>query len=1239
MMARSRRASFIAIFALLVTWAIDVPSSQTDQATGHRILVGPDHLFEEVRAVIDAATTSIAIRTHALDHADLVDAIVARQRAGVRVRVLLERGLSGDIADEERWAAQQIEHAGGAVFVRQPVGAAADAYPLPHARFMIVDDSRVLLGSEDLTYAAMPADGKSDGTAGSRGIYVLLMNPPVADELKAVFAEALKPAPSQKVWRWNLADPALAPASAFFSPARESGGSSYRVVRNAPLRLEGSTPLALLGCLERCVSESDALMALVNRAGHGDTVFAEVHEAGPPNPRVDSYLAAARRGAAVRVLLDLADDNPADPNGNDSSARRLNATAAAEGLNLDVRLADPTRGGIHNGTVLASLRGTRYVHLGSISGVPDPPAAIPRALGVQLRSDDAYFFLEEIFRSDWAATEGSSSDRTLSAATPSGPAKAGHYVHRTPSRAGPSSMAAAAPGAAHTASPPPGSPLTRGEHPRIFVTRDELPGLRDRLAAYYATELQEFIDLLAGPSLSSQQRRVEAPWGAFNYALVAVLDPDELRRRGFRLDSSIDTAQELCARSWTYTSRLLPDIADGDGQAHGALATDLADPLHFPVIAAYDWCASQWTQTERHAVVDAFVSSWADNWRGKDPLTARGVNGMVANNIASADIHDVLGILAFYGDSYPDSSTQAALYETFERVWFDRLLVELQYFYGSGTGWHEGSGGYLKEGHLNLGVPFALISTALGRNYFLDIPFFAQYPAFVAANIKPHGQSSPNGWRYLERWGVISDGISGIGCRGLQLTSGMMGRAGDARAGLARWLHLNDYERRSCADEMRRRGELWVNAGLYWFLFGDRHISAAPPDGMIPTSLRFGLGEYVFRSDWTPAATQLIAWATPWDMYGHKPRTDAGQFTLHKFGNLIVHAGNGKSGDGVVDNFVGTNLARNVVGIRRGSEPILDFAPAKTFDPFWIQRAIDRIELRGSLITDDIGGALDYMAFDATLNWTERGDAVERELAYLHGSTDNEYVVVLDRIALRNDADVPIWKIWSAAESDFWAGDQRTANPQMGIWEAAGQPVARVVNQRGGLKTDDFESPDTHGALFVTPVWPDRVRMRILGGPGREFQDLDGGMPFGTPEMTDGSREYLGWGRIETWPLDRRSRHVFLHVLQPGDARTLSSPTTVTRLSSGDTWIGAVVENTGNPWILMWLKDRSMPPALPLRYPDRPGARQVIFNLQPNAHMKVDRVAGEVIIGGDSGADMAVSAGGVLMVEPQPAAP
>ena len=73
-----RRAAFTAVIAFLVSWATDVPSSQRAPTAELRILIAPDHLFEEIRAAIDGAVTSIDLRVHTLDNADLVDAIDRR---------------------------------------------------------------------------------------------------------------------------------------------------------------------------------------------------------------------------------------------------------------------------------------------------------------------------------------------------------------------------------------------------------------------------------------------------------------------------------------------------------------------------------------------------------------------------------------------------------------------------------------------------------------------------------------------------------------------------------------------------------------------------------------------------------------------------------------------------------------------------------------------------------------------------------------------------------------------------------------------------------------------------------------------------------------------------------------------------------------------------------------------------------------------------------------------------------
>jgi hypothetical protein len=118
-----------------------------------------------------------------------------------------------------------------------------------------------------------------------------------------------------------------------------------------------------------------------------------------PNPRLEAYLDAARRGAAVRILL----DSHFDTEGlNATTMVYLRAVARAEGLNLQVRLADPTYLGLHNKMVLARIGGRGYVHAGSLNG-SEASSKINREVALQVESDGAYAYLRAVFDYDWVA--------------------------------------------------------------------------------------------------------------------------------------------------------------------------------------------------------------------------------------------------------------------------------------------------------------------------------------------------------------------------------------------------------------------------------------------------------------------------------------------------------------------------------------------------------------------------------------------------------------------------------------------------------------------------------------------------------------------------------------------------------------------------------------------------------------------------------------------------------------------
>jgi hypothetical protein len=151
---------------------------------------------------------------------------------------------------------------------------------------------------------------------------------------------------------------------------------------------------------------------MVARAGGGDTVLVEqlyeytfwgATSSNPtdyPNPRPEAYIAAARREAIVRMLLDSAYDDPGDVRGNTATCAYVDAIAASEGLDLDCKLANPAGTGIHNKMVLVLDDGTAYVHTGSINGSENSSKG-NREFAVQVRSNDAFDCLAEVFWYDW----------------------------------------------------------------------------------------------------------------------------------------------------------------------------------------------------------------------------------------------------------------------------------------------------------------------------------------------------------------------------------------------------------------------------------------------------------------------------------------------------------------------------------------------------------------------------------------------------------------------------------------------------------------------------------------------------------------------------------------------------------------------------------------------------------------------------------------------------------------------
>lgn len=357
----------------------DRPVAETDggPATVFTLPDAPGQPIETLRG----AEHRILLAGYTFGSERATQALLAAQRRGVTVRVLLDGGPVGGISRRSAGLLDRLAAAGVEVRV---VAGPYDRYAFHHAKYAVVDESALVL-----TENWKPA---GTGGHGSRGWGVWLRDPQAAAALTETFR-------ADAGWHDGVPWQEFR-AGRRFEDRPPANGTFPREF--APERVAVDETSVLLAP----ENAGDAVVDRLDTAEESVRVV-QVSVGGPDHRFLRAAVRAAERGVEVRLLLSGAwyvrDENRA-------LADRVNERAEREGFPLSVRLAEPSgrfekvhaKGVVVDDTVL----------LGSLNW-NENSVRENREVVVAVESEAAAAYYGRVFDADWAAAGGGEHDRSL----------------------------------------------------------------------------------------------------------------------------------------------------------------------------------------------------------------------------------------------------------------------------------------------------------------------------------------------------------------------------------------------------------------------------------------------------------------------------------------------------------------------------------------------------------------------------------------------------------------------------------------------------------------------------------------------------------------------------------------------------------------------------------------------------------------------------------------------------------
>jgi hypothetical protein len=667
----------------------------------------------------------------------------------------------------------------------------------------------------------------------------------------------------------------------------------------------------------------------------------------------------------------------------------------------------------------------------------------------------------------------------------------------------------------------------KAEHPRIFLTRDEVPALVERckaggpVAAEYAA-IKQFID-----SAIAENRAVNGA-GLPSLCIVYQVEKaqgndarkyvDYLTKGLWGTDGKGGGSHLQPGRQWypEGTGTVLDGFLGGNGCwfAWDAMT--------------YDWFFDALTPEERSLYGD-LLGRWLHSFMGLKPEQPAEITLQWGNYIYNQTWAPCEGPSwgNYYGRDGVGAKTLVALaitgagtkYEDEAKQWLTSFGTKvpaefIPYVERMGGVWPEGpdhGGG----ASLSMTLSLAAWRSATGQDLFADfreggLRELTWWPLFAAL---PHSRC----WSHINDMGAgMMNRVAGFTSRVAPLL------AATYRQPEAQWMALN-Y---TSTPEQR---------GWPFVLWYDPRVPAAKSSELPRAHLFKGTGETYMVSDWSgPDATWVYFVSGP-QFIGYQSEED-GSFQVYKGGGLAMRGG--------TDRYTGTRPpSMNTVLIYNPDEKV----PEKERNDGGTLPGVGSPpvpEERGSIIAYEHRPEYTYACADLAKAYSPtRVAGYTRQFLYLRG--EPECFVVYDRVVSTRPEFPKLWLLHVMNEPVLYAGDALAAKGAAGegfvTFADADRAIASTFtpdnnpekNGRGMFLSSGF------GALLCQTLLPEKPRLTKRGGPGFD----NWGCPYSPADNRNFSPAQPGgeggalidrsWWRLEVEPTEQSDATEFLHVLSP----------------------------------------------------------------------------------------------------------